>query len=264
MISREGDPIAAACLRTVSRRERVPRMRKRNSSVAVVLGKAWLAAMLATGMVSGLPGDLHAASIPGDVGEEVTCSIAHRLPANFEVYHVGTYGGTSPLGQFIELDNSGHEVKKADVLVNYPDRAIVLVLSAYDPVVWNLAWVPGSTIVGVVLSGYHGQAIVGIPKSIPLILTTYENQVRKPASSGRHCPYFYTYRVDQEYRKTNDLIMAMTGKEVTRFIAAPPKSIALVGTELPPSFANLMSSPYYALGDFTMVRKPDEVPAGPR
>src|SRR6266480_4250551 len=76
------------------------------------------------------------------------CSIAGRIPGEFDVYHVGNYQGTSELGAFIELDNSGNSVKKLDVLVNLPGKAIVLVLTAYDPVVWNVAWTSGTRIVG--------------------------------------------------------------------------------------------------------------------
>src|SRR5690242_7498271 len=92
------------------------------------------------------------------------CSIAEQIPLEAEVYHVGTYAGTSSLGTPIELDNDGHEVKKTDVLVNLPGKSIVLVLTAYDPVVWNVAWTAGTKIVGAVVSGYHGQAVLGISK----------------------------------------------------------------------------------------------------
>jgi hypothetical protein len=197
-----------------------------------------------------------------DVGR---CSIATRLPPAAEVYHVGTYAGTSSLGAPIELDNDGHEVRKTDVLVNLPDRAIVLVMTAYDPVVWNVAWTKGTRIVGAVVSGYHGQAVLGISKAVPLYRFTYtDTQRRDGVRALTPCPYFYVYKQDETVEKATAVIRSITGKPVTRFIQAPRQGIVLVGESLPAPGTALESSGDYRLEDFVLVRKQGEIPAGER
>ena len=192
------------------------------------------------------------------------CSIADRIPPDAEVYHVGTYAGTSSLGAPIELDNDGHEVKKTDVLVNLPGKSIVLVLTAYDPVVWNVAWTPGTRIVGGVVSGYHGQAVLGLPKGVPLYRSTYTNSHKQVDRSATPCPYFYVYKQDAESQRASAGIRTITGKPVTRFIQAPRRGIALVGESMPTPGTRLESAADYTLEDFVLRRKKGEVPAGQR
>lgn len=213
----------------------------------------------ATGMLACLAA-VASAQTPGSA----TCSIADLLQGELEIHHVGSYEGTSQLGAAIELDNSGHEVKKLDVLVNLPGKAVVLVLSAYDPVVWNVAWTPDTRIAGAVVSGYHGQAILGISKSIPLYLRTNATSEQDDAK-GLHpgCPYFYRYDGGSNDRATQT-IRDITGRSVTRFYAAPRNGVALVGDVMPGTLSDLISSPDFRLEDFVLNRKAGEVPAGRR
>jgi hypothetical protein len=193
------------------------------------------------------------------------CSIADRLPREAEVYHVGTYAGTSSLGAQIELDNDGHEVRKTDVLVNLPNRSIVLVMTAYDPVVWNVAWTKGTRIVGAVVSGYHGQAVLGISKAVPLYRTTYtDTERREDGGALTPCPYFYVYKQDETAERASAVIRSITGKPVTRFIQAPRRGIVLVGGSLPAPGTTFESSADYRLKDFVVLRKRGELPAGER
>ncbi len=196
--------------------------------------------------------------------ESATCSIAEGLQGDLEVHHVGSYDGTSQLGAAIKLDDSGHEVKKIDVLVNLPGKAVVLVLSAYDPVVWNVAWTPDTRIAGAVVSGYHGQAILGISKSVPFYLRTNATSEQDDAK-GVHpgCPYFYKYNGESNDR-TTQTIQKITGRPVTRFYEAPRNGVTLVGDLMPSTLSDLISSPDFRLEDFVLTHKPGEVPAGRR
>lgn len=193
-----------------------------------------------------------------------TCSLP-ALPQDALLYHVGSYGGTSSLGAAIELDNSGHEVRKVDVVVNLPDQPIVLALTAYDPVVWNVAWITGSRIVGAVVSGYHGQAVIGLAGTIPIYLKTYEDGQRgRSASAPGPCPHFYAYEEDRRYVAARDTLRKITNLPVTRFIAAPRTGIAWVGDSKPVLPGSLESSSDYRLEDFVLIRKSGEIPAGAR
>ena len=63
----------------------------------------------------------------------IETNILGKLPDDFIVYAVGTYSGTSMIDA--QIDKSGHEAGQANVVVNVPDRPVLLVLTAYDPCV---------------------------------------------------------------------------------------------------------------------------------
>ena len=194
-----------------------------------------------------------------------TCSLPSSLPQDALLYHVGSYGGTSSLGAAIELDNSGHEVRKVDVVVNLPDQPVVLALTAYDPVVWNVAWTAGSRIVGAVVSGYHGQAVLGLGGTIPIYSKTYHDGPRLgTASALQPCPYLYAYEEDRQYVGARDTLRKIANLPVSRFIAAPRTGIAWVGNSKPIAPGTLESSSDYRLEDFVLIRKTGETPAGAR
>jgi hypothetical protein len=78
---------------------------------------------------------------------------------------------------------SGHEVKESEVIINKPGENIILVLMAYDPVLWKIKKTFSTLVNGVVLAGYHEQMIYGLPKLTPVLRAIYETK--------SECPYFY-------------------------------------------------------------------------
>jgi hypothetical protein len=64
-----------------------------------------------------------------------SCGLA-GLPDDAEVHLVGMYKGHKELD--LQLGDSGHTTTEIDVVVGRTPRQIVLVLSAYDPVVWKV------------------------------------------------------------------------------------------------------------------------------
>jgi len=103
-----------------------------------------------------------------------------KLPENTLVYATGAYSG-KPAG--FQIDQSGHEATRFDVAVNSTDKPVVLMLGAYEPSVWNIGWSAGTRILAVLVSGYHSQALAGLPKATPVINSSYDN--RGP------CGHFY-------------------------------------------------------------------------
>ncbi len=67
--------------------------------------------------------------------------------------------------------------------MNEPGEKVVLALGAYEPSVWRIHWTPATVIAGVFVSGYHRQAIAGLPQGVPVLNSSYEN--KSP------CGYFY-------------------------------------------------------------------------
>jgi hypothetical protein len=172
-----------------------------------------------------------------------------KLPADFVVYAVGTYNGTKPVNA--QLDDSGHEVRQAEVVVNLPKRNVVLVLTAYDPTVWRVGHTADTRIAGVLVSGYHGQALIGISKAVPHEIFTYEVK-------GKF-PYFYAYKASEELLQMNETVKELVGKEIGKLVFKPSKDVFYVGD--PPAEAKeIQYSDELTLKDYV---KADRKPAGP-
>lgn len=95
------------------------------------------------------------------------------LPADFSVFAAGAYSGRKLSYQ---IDQSGHEGTQIDVDVNHPDKPVVLMLGAYEPTIWNIGWSKETKVLAVLVGGYHRQAVAGLDKSIPLLVSSYDNK----------------------------------------------------------------------------------------
>ena len=96
-----------------------------------------------------------------------------KLPSNFAV-HVAR--GSSGKRVDYQIDKSNSQATQIDVSVNSPKLPVVLMLSAYEPNIWNISWIQGTNILAVLASGYYRPAVAGLPKQIPvfLISTNYQ------------------------------------------------------------------------------------------
>ena len=103
-----------------------------------------------------------------------------KLPSDYVVLATGAYSGRR-LG--FKGNKNTSEVSQIDVAVNYTDVPVVLMLGAYESVIWNVGWTKKTKIAAVVLTGYYGQKIAGLEKSVPVMLSTNENK--------NACGYFY-------------------------------------------------------------------------
>ena len=124
-------------------------------------------------------------------------SFATQLPKDFDIIATGGYSGKETPYQ---IDNSGHQAYRYDVKVQHA-KPLVLVLGAYEPTIWDIAWDKNTKIVGVIATGYHHQVVTGLPKNIPVLVSTYE-------SGG--CSYAY---VDE---RQTEKINALTQKVLKR------------------------------------------------
>lgn len=144
-----------------------------------------------------------------------------KLPDDFVVYAVGSYSGTKSLPQ-VQLDDSGHDVCQIDVVVNVPDRPIVLVLTAYDPTVWRVGRTKDTKIAGVLVGGYHGQILIGLERETPRAIGTYHG--------GGPFEYFYAYKASPELLEMDRRVKEMVGKSIERFINKATNGTFYVGT----------------------------------
>ena len=138
------------------------------------------------------------------------------LPERFVVYAAGAYAGRK---LDFQIDQSGSAATQIDVAVDEPSAPVVLMLGAYEPTVWNIGWSPRTRIAGVLVSGYHRQAIAGLPVSVPRLNSSYDNK--------GPCGYFYLSEKNLE--KLNPLSRRMFRQSVARaFIAR--NGVVAVGT----------------------------------
>lgn len=180
-----------------------------------------------------------------------------ELPENCAVYAVGTYAGTTKLDG-VDLDRSGHQVTQAEVVVNVPDRPVVLVLTAYDPTVWRVGWTAKTRLVGVVVSGYHGQALIGIDKQTPRVISSY----RKKGSFD----YFLAHDASPRLLAMNDTVKRLVGREIDRFENKPTGGVFYVG-ERPNDATEVIYSDDLKVADYDDAPKvapgqPKPLPAG--
>lgn len=128
-----------------------------------------------------------------------------NLPLFYDVYAVASYEGLNPIG--VIIDKNGNRNASNDVIVNVKNKPIVLVLTSYEPVVWNIKSTQGTKIAGVVLGGYYNQALLGISKNIPVLNYTY---------TQNNCGHFYlSNRLDSEQVASIQKIQEVTGKKPT-------------------------------------------------
>lgn len=148
------------------------------------------------------------AAAPINVSDACTV-FAGQLPPDYVLYAGGAYSGSK---LDFQIDQSGHEATRFDVLVNEPGKKVVLALGAYEPSVWNIRWSPGTVVAGVMVSGYHRQAVAGLGTEVPVLNASYENRSPSP------CGYFYLDRND--VAKADAVVRKVFGRSAETYFVA--------------------------------------------
>jgi hypothetical protein len=152
--------------------------------------------------------------------EEPVCGFPGlQLPADFAVFAAGANSGRRTSFQ---IDQSGHQATQIDVAVNYPDKPVVLILGAHEPTIWNVGWSKETRIVAVLVGGYHRQAIAGLDKSTPLLVSSRDEKAP--------CGYF---SMSGNLTELNPLSRRVFGRPVDMVYPAI-KGQADVGKPMPP------------------------------
>lgn len=152
--------------------------------------------------------------------EQEACMLGIDKGTKPNVYLVTSYKGLNT--SKFQFGASGHEVKESEVIVNKPGESVVLVLMAYDPVIWKVKKTFSTTVLGVVLAGYHEQIVSGLPKVTPVLEAIYEKKTA--------CRYFYDsiepggqkYYIAQRIEK-------ITGSQPVEYITAAYEGKFFVG-----------------------------------
>jgi hypothetical protein len=149
------------------------------------------------------------------------CTLDIDTSSNPGVYLVSSYKGLGP--SQVQFGESGHEVRTNEVIVNKSGESIVLVLMAYDPVVWKIKKTYSSNVVGVVLAGYHDQVMLGLPKSTPVLEAIYEKKTA--------CKYIYgSLSPGGQKHYVAKRIEDIAGSRPVEYITAPHEGKFYVGS----------------------------------
>jgi hypothetical protein len=132
-----------------------------------------------------------------------------ELPGDFEQYLVMSYEGAREL-KGIQIDDSDHTVRWTDIIVDRPEKPVVLVLSAYDPVVWRVQRTKETKVAAVIVAGHHGQLVDGIPPEVPTIISTGSS--REGIVPSECTELGYAHRMDKKVLKLAFLVEQITGK----------------------------------------------------
>lgn len=130
-----------------------------------------------------------------------TCKFKKDFPKDMVIYAGGAYGGHK---SNVQIDQSGDQATRFDVIVNSPKKPVALLLSAYRPSIWSIKWTKGTKIEAIYVSGYYRQIVLGVPNSVPIKNSTYKNK--------NTCGYFYLS--NKTLKKLNPLSQRIFAKSV--------------------------------------------------
>lgn len=85
-----------------------------------------------------------------------------------ELHLIGVYEASAEHG-----GNKGRTTGSVDVKVERQNKPIILALSAYEPINWNVTVEPGAVIEKIIVNGYNNQTVSGV-SGIPIETRTYE------------------------------------------------------------------------------------------
>jgi len=199
-----------------------------------------------------------AAAFSSAAAAQRICTLVPWLPSDYDVLQVGAREGSAPWTPEVELDDSGYVVKRADIVVSHPAKPVVLVMSALEPVVWNISWEQGTRIVGAFVSGEGGQAVLGLPRWIPLLVTSRKGRNQAKPS----CPVIDV--TVQPKTLKSELIEKIAGKSPQAFYPVSPKGPTWIGERKSGPSTPPLSSKDYTIAEFALQRAPGELPMGRR
>ena len=141
---------------------------------------------------------------------EIQCESFEKnlpFPSNAQVHAVGVYEGIT------DHSYNYHPQGTVKVDVKIIDSPYILVLTAYEPIKWELTYNSSQEIrnnlAGIELSGYHCQEIVNIPDDIPIVNNSYVGGSQK---------YFYSYKsYGENYDNLIDNVESYTESPITTF-----------------------------------------------
>ena len=98
-----------------------------------------------------------------------------KLPRELKVYAGSGFLG-SPVDYAVGAERLRAEL--VPIKVNSPDEPVALILQsrAYGSTIWHFSWTEGTKIAAVVVSGGGEQRVIGLPKGVPVLISSNNNK----------------------------------------------------------------------------------------
>ncbi len=163
-----------------------------------------------------------------------------RFPPGTELHVIGVYEGASANGEqeqpwwakcVGDRSNSSamlachqkyagqHTQKTVTVTLARSSVPNVVALMAYEPVKWKIIGAEAANLQKVILAGYHGQDVEGLPIDLPV--DVYSGNSSPCQTCSRQAGYFYAYKNDtSEYTQAVEKLRVITGLSPASFQGA--------------------------------------------
>ena len=125
------------------------------------------------------------------------------------VVALGAYEGGEPTS--LAFAGEGDEVSKIVVQADEQGPPLVIILNAYDPVLWDFAGFPDERLRGVIVYGYSEQAVAHLKGSIPVRFAT---RSLGATSCGT---YVYAYKQSPDLVRLREQVQAVLGVPLNAF-----------------------------------------------
>ena len=136
-------------------------------------------------------------------GSDDFSSYVGSSSGNKELHLIGVYEANADHGNGNYLSKSAIEIK-----VEPRNKPIILALSAYEPVQWNITAEPGAVIEKIIVNGYHNQTVLGV-SGIPNEEHSYEE-------TGNYIgDFIYKWGATAESSNTSSLVTKLEQRNRT-------------------------------------------------
>ncbi|GGI85846.1 hypothetical protein GCM10009332_23930 [Shewanella gelidii] len=120
---------------------------------------------------------------------------------SYSFHKIKAYRGNKEVS--INLDRQRSKSSEIDVFVNKTDKPIMLYLTGYDPIIWNIYQEEGAKILGIFAGGNHGKAIIGPDNSTRVLIHTSEYN---PGVNCSSFDFFTSFSKETNMRRDFDSV----------------------------------------------------------
>ena len=142
----------------------------------------------------------------------LTSCLPTEVADNARIVVLGAYEGglTTPFS----IGTENHEVGSVALAADETGPPLLIVVSAYDPVIWDFRRVPVGRIRAVIAYGYADQAVAGVPAQIPVRFISYSTP--NPACGS----FVYAYKGGPELDQLAASVQRISGRAPQSFQGA--------------------------------------------
>jgi hypothetical protein len=125
------------------------------------------------------------------------------------VVALGAYEGAEPIS--LSFAGEAHEVSRIVVQGNKDGPPLLLVLTAYDPVMWDFADFPIKRLRGLIVYGHTEQAVAHVNESIPVRFATSETGETRCGTA------IYAYKQSRDLERLRMQVKSVLGVPLNAF-----------------------------------------------